>query len=410
MRSILNEDNIRNDLMKVFDRYPVTVDVKHLSKKFFEIARKCAQNSCEFNEITTFNMIFEVVEDRDLALEVWSILVMYAFEGMCWKLLRKHDVVDNEDMFIMCLSTVVQCAHMYDIDSGIKLSTYLYTSIENNIRAEKREEAFFRVPHAYGREIAIITDLYMKDQNVTVEDIREKTGLSKKVATSILNAVRTHNALSLETGGEDQDPILNSVSTNENIPMEYIQAEDDAVVEQEFLPIVADVFGNDIAFITMMRAGPVWGHAKRKFEDMEDDFCRYLSFSNNLKIFASKSPTYKAVCEKIDLIYATRGKQAMMDYVASRSGSEQMLINKILAMSEKEADSAIKERVSSECFKQVHTIRFLFSRAFPYKGITLTGADRMRIRHFKHQLRMKGLGKVADAITTKSSKQASGSC
>ena len=108
MRSILNEDNIRNDLMKVFDRYPVTVDVKHLSKKFFEIARKCAQNSCEFNEITTFNMIFEVVEDRDLALEVWSILVMYAFEGMCWKLLRKHDVVDNEDMFIMCLLSVVK--------------------------------------------------------------------------------------------------------------------------------------------------------------------------------------------------------------------------------------------------------------------------------------------------------------
>ena len=402
MKSILKRANIANDLRSLFSGVDSQLDEEKIADSIYQYAVECRKDCNRFDAKKSFQMISEMIPDESLTVEVWAILAMYSFEDMCYKLLAKNNITDQEDYLIMCYSTIVQCARMYNISTGNSFVTYVYAALDNNIKREKRDSTLYRVPHAYSRETAIVTDAISKNPNVRNDELAKLVNnLPPRTVQAIADAVRTQQMLSLEGSTPDHDPIIKNIASEENIQQTIIREEEDAIVEDEFLPIVARIFGNDVAFITRMRAGPVWGEEKKKFAEMEDDFCKYLTFSHNLKLFSAKTPEYKDLCDKVDLLYATNGVDAMNDYLQSRSRTEQVLIEKILTMSLREADKSLQAKENSECYKSTDMIRFTFLRAFPSKGFALSGMDRLRIRQFKHELRLKGMERIADAMTVK---------
>lgn len=407
MKSIVKEENLREDIRAYFDQYEIThLNPEDVAAKLFQYAHECKRGK-KFNDTDSFELVSSIADDPVIAKELWAILTVYCFENLAYQLIGQHlqgkssyEAVD--DMFISCCSTITICARSYSFESKNEFATYVHAALQNNLRHEQRMGLALPIPRHFRIEAAIMTEEMMSNPNVSVEDLAKKARTSIKTATALERALRNRDTIPFSApvdGSPNGDSLGKFLESDENIERDYTDRELDRILETKLFPTIADIFGNESAYIVRVRTRSVWGEKKIGFRAMEPGFCRYLTAVKNLHVLSTQCPQFEELCTTVERIYATEGLSSIKAYLDSCSNAESEMIKALLEYSKTEADGIIEnERETNDCFIGEFDIRKKFTKIFPTNGTKMNKRDLGKCRRFRHELRALGLEKLANAM------------
>lgn len=415
MKSIVKEENLREDIRAYFSQYEIAhLDSEEVSAKLYQYAHACKRGK-KFNDEESFELVSVIANDPVIAKELWAILAVYCFENLAYQLIGQHLQGKNsyesvDDLFISCCSTITICARSYSFECKNEFSTYVHKALQNNLRHEQRMGLALPIPRHFRIEAAIMTEEMMANPNVSVEELAKKARTSIKTATALERALRNRDTIPFSApvdGSPNGDSLGKFLESDENVERDYADREIDHILSTKLFPTIANIFGNESAYIARVRTRSVWGEKKIGFREMEPGFCRYLTTVKNLHILSTQYPQFEEMCSSIEHIYATEGLSAVGELLISYSEAESEMIKALLEYSKTEADNIVEnERETNDCFIGEFEIRKKFTKMFPTSGTKMTDKDLGKCRRFRHELRLLGLEKLANAMVQNSGRLA----
>ena len=416
MKSIVKEENLREDIIKYFKEYEIThLDSKPIAATLFSYANDCKHGK-KFDDNESFEICSALGNgDQIIAKELWAILAIYCFENLAYQLISHHlqnkSNYDNvDDLFMSCCETITICARSYSFENKNEFSTYVHTAIQNNLRHEHRMGLALPIPRHFRIEAAKLTDEMIKNPEKTNEQLAADLAMSLKTVNVLTRALRNQSAIPFSAPVDDSpnsDSIGKFLESEENVERDYADREIDHVLETKFFPIIADIFGPETAYITRVRTRSAWGYKKIGFREMEPGFCRYLTTVKNLHMISNQFPQYEEMCKSVERIYATEGLQAVETLLENYTPAEAEIVRALIEYSKTEAENIVaNERETSECFQDEMDIRQRFTRVFPTNGTKMNKKELGKCRRFRRELRVLGLEKLADAMVQNSGRLA----
>lgn len=415
MKSIVREENLREDVLKYFQEY----DIKHLNAKevaatLFEYSDACKHGQ-KFDDHESFEMCMALGGDPVIAKELWAILAIYCFENLAYQMIGQHlqtkSNYDNvDDLFMSCCETITICARSYSFENKNEFQTYVHTALQNNLRHEQRMGLALPIPRHFRIEAAKLTDEMIKNPNKTNEQLAADLTMSIKTVNVLTRALRNRDAIPFSAPVDDMpnsDCLGKFLESEENVERDFMDREVDRILETKFFPVIADIFGPESAYVARVRTRSAWGEKKIGFREMEPGFCRYLTTVKNLHMLSNQYSQYEEMCKAVERTYATEGLPAVYDLLDTYDKSEADVVRALIDYSKTEAENIVEnERENSECFENETYIRQRFTKVFPTNGTKMNKKELGKCRRLRRELRALGLEKLADAMIQNSGKLA----
>ena len=385
-----------------------------LVNRMFDYAVDC-KNGLSFNVQESMSIIEEHTPPNiELRKELWAILAMYSFENMVFQVVNKYNTGDPEVAANQCRSTLFECARLYDPEQNTQFNTYAYQAMRNNVRRDNRESNAARdkstpLIHIPDKLIPVVVCITNHPEKTDQEVAKECKQLVRTVKL-VREAMRAQNLVSLDepfegdNGNGDGGTLAAVLDSGEDIASDFCNRESENAIMTEFLPIIARIYGNASAYVTLLRTGMIWGYQRTSFYKMEDLYCVYLVTTKRLNTLAEEIPTYKPLCEHLQFLFATGGRRAVEEYI--RGTTEEYLIYTLLNDAEKEAHTICTDpnKTANDCYKPAGSLNYMFTKIFPVKPGALSDADKRQAARFRKELRDKGMDQIANALFAAMSK------
>ena len=332
-------------------------------------------------------------------VEVWSNIAMYALANNVFHIVNRYGKgPDDEEGLDVCLATLVQCARGYNPTDGSKLGTYAYRSMINEIRRKNREENHIKFPDKVVSSAAYISS-HMEDDDA---DISKHLRISQKRVKIIKEAIMCQSLTSLDdkVGDDENTSIGDLIADKDNVVDQFCENETAETIMTKFTPIIAEIYGEDFAYVTLIRTGLMNGYEAVSFYKMEELYCNYLCTKKKLNALRDSVPEYADICDKVRRTYAMYGPAAAHRMIVGLP--EEYLIKNILNEAHAEATQICNDKKrASDCFKPAGSLNYMFSKVFPTKPSSFNDADRRLSARFRRELRDIGLDRIADAVFAK---------
>ena len=397
-------------------------DIRNLALTAYPYVVECKKGTIEYDHECLRNLVNQFTDNPVVQKDLWRIITMYCFENAIHKAITDHASElakkDYNSLFNFCTFTVSQAAEKYDPSDGSFIN-YVFRSLENNIKAENRDAlkgtnlGAGNSAHQAKRN-AIIADDLAKQANTSAEDLAKliyaddlakvspekyakalarKAKSVEKVRSSISSQV-----VSLNTPvGEDGDEFGSFIADTSDVCEEYQQQEQENTLLTKFIPIIADIYGDDCAYVALLRTGILWGFEKISFYKMENLYSQYLVTVKKLNQLAEEVPSYAEICAALKRAYAVSGKHGYVQYI--KGLPEEYLFRNLIVEADKEAKIiADGDRKSSECFKPAGSLNYMFSKVFPIKGTNFSDRDKKNAARFRKELRDIGMDEIANRL------------
>lgn len=378
------EDNLKNILREV---YQIKYDGDDILDKYMDI-------------ITLNAMCYDnaAVPSAKTITEVWSIIVMYALSNNVYHMMNRYGKgPEDEEGLNVCLATIVLCARKYNPTEHNKFSSYAFASMVNEIRRKNREENHIKFPDKVVAHAAYISS-HMEDDD---GDISRHLRISTKRVRTIKEAIASQSLSSLdEKIGDDESTSLGDlIADDDNLAEQFCENETADAIMTKFTPIIAEIYGEDFAYVTLIRTGLLNGYEAASFYKMEELYCNYLCTKKKLNALGDSVPEYADICDKVRRTYAMYGPAAAYRIIVGLP--EEYMLKNVLdeARADAKAICESKQR-TSDCFKPAGSLNYMFSKVFPTKPSSFTDADRRLSARFRRELRDIGLDRIADAMFT----------
>lgn len=386
----------------------------------------CKNKKIQYDYTESHQFVEAYVEDPEARKDIWAVMTMFCFENAIHRIMTKHlnqsQWQHADSVFNRGLITVYQAAKNYSPDVGTTFLSYVCTSLDNNIRNEvatninKQSNLGGGSSTHHAKESAIISSNLNMDSEELARMIYEKD-LAEALAESqekyekmLQRRIRRVEKLKSNFStpiisinmpiGEDGDEFGAMIADESDIAEEYYNKEQENIIATKFIPIIADIYGDDCAYVTLLRTGILWGYQKISFYKMEDMYSQYLVTKKRLTQLSDEIPNYKPLCDRLKHCYAVSGKPGYL--AAIKNTPEEYLFRNLLIESDKEAKKLAEgDRKSSECFKLAGSLNYMFGKVFPVKsGVTFSDKDKRNAARFRKELRDIGMDEVANKLFT----------
>ena len=386
----------------------------------------CKNKKVQYDYHESRQFIEAYVEDPEACKNIWAIMTMFCFENAIHKTMSQNLSTSQwqyaDSVFNLGLNTVYQAAQNYSPLVGTTFLSYVCTSLSNNIKHEvamninKQNNLGGGTSQHHAKESAIISNNLNMDSEELARMIYEKD-LAEALAESpekydkmLQRRVRRVEKLKRNFStpiisinmpiGEDGDEFGAMIADETDIAEEYYNKEQENIIATKFIPIIAEIYGDDSAYVTLLRTGILWGYQKISFYKMEDMYSQYLVTKKKLTQLSDEVPNYKQICDKLKHCYAVSGKAGYL--AAIKNTPEEYLFRNLLVEADKEAkELAEGDRKSSECFKLAGSLNYMFGKVFPVKtGVTFSDKDKRNAARFRKELRDIGMDEVANKLFT----------
>ena len=328
--------------------------------------------------------------------EVWAVIVMYAFANNVFYMINRYGTgPEDQDGLDVCLATLIYCARKYDPTDDTKFNTYAHRSMINEVRRKNRESNHIKFPDKVVASSAYIAS-HMEDDDM---DIARHLRISTKNVKIIKKAILSQNPTSLDEkiGDDDGTSLGDLIADDENVADQFCENETAETIMTKFTPIIAEIYGEDFAYVALIRTGLLSGYEAVSFYKMEEAYCNYLCTKKKLNALRDSVPEYADICDKVRRTYAMYGPTAAYRIIVGLP--EEYLIKNVLNEAKAEATSICNEKKkTSDCFKPAGSLNYMFSKVFPTKPSSFTDADRKLSARFRRELREIGLDRIADAM------------
>ncbi len=400
MEVLLKPSNVESSVYEVFKNMKFNASraiASQIAADIYEYAIGC-KHGASFDERASFKMVANYCGSRtDVARELWAILAMYSFENAAFQIVKKFASTDPESAVNNCYATLIDCARHYDPDK-CRFNTYAFNAMVNNVRRDNRSEYSIHIPDKLARQFAYISD-HMDEENAV---IAKKFGIRERNVATIKNAIVAQNVLSMDEkyDGDDNDgcTIGMMMESKENVVDDYCERESESNIRDNFLPIIADIYGPDFAFVVLIRTGIFSDYEGESFYNMEEMFSMYLIMRKKLTNLAEELPHYARICEALKYQYAVKGVEGVKEAISHLP--EEYLFRNLLAESAVEAKELCSNsnRKSCDCFKPAGSLNYMYSKIFPTRNSPMSDADKRLSARFRKELRDRGMDQIANAL------------
>jgi hypothetical protein len=400
MEVLLKLSNVESSVLEVVHRMKCQMPMatsSQIAADIYDYAIGC-KHGASFDERASYKMIAKYCGDNDeMAKELWAVLAMYSFENSAFQIVKKFASTDPESAVNNCYATLIDCARHYDPDK-CRFSTYAFNSMVNNVRRDNRSEWSIHIPDKLARQFAFISD-HMDMDNA---EIAKKFGIKVRNVKTIKDAIVAQNVLSMDEkyDGDDNDgcTIGMMMESKENVVDDYCERESESNIQNNFLPIIADIYGHDFAFVVLIRTGIFSDYEGESFYNMEEMFSMYLITRKKLTNLAEELPHYAKICEALKYQYAVKGVEGVRE--AIKHLPEEYLFRNLLAEAAVEAKElcANSNRKSCDCFKPAGSLNYMYSKIFPTRNSPMSDADKRLSARFRKELRDRGMDQIANAL------------
>jgi DNA-directed RNA polymerase specialized sigma subunit len=392
----LTKDTFFACLWKILGTTEYQSKVSILTTKFYDFVSE-AQKTRRFNEEVAWEMISEQFEDAEIIQSVWSLVAMFSMYSLAFKMCHKRSQV-NEASLNGSLGYLANAARCYQPEKG-KLSTFATYAIRNGLANDACNEKSIVFPfheRALAYKVAALMEL-MPD--ITPEEIAAILNKPLSKIETHFRAIRSQGVFSLdEPIGEDGGVLGDVIADTQDVAEEVANADLNSTIYKKFLPAVADIFGEDAAYLALLRTGMLNNFKPQSFYIIEKQFCRYLTVTKMLNELAETFPQYKSTCEALKHIYATQGEDAFK--IAIRKLSDEYIFIQLFNNAKKEANKLIEAKKPCECFKPAATLNYMWGKMFPakLKAKSLQDEERSKAWQLRQRLREIGLNQLAYAL------------
>jgi hypothetical protein len=297
----------------------------------------------------------------------------------------------------VCLATIILSARTYDPTDDTKFNTYAHRSMINEIRKKNREVNHIKFPDKVVALSAYISS-HMEDDDT---EIAKHLRISTKNVKIIKKAIMSQNPASLDEkiGDDDATSLGDLVADEDNLVEQFCEDEIEDTIMTKFTPIIAEIYGEDFAYVALIRTGMLSGYKAVSFYKMEEAYCNYLCTKKKLNALKDSVPEYADICDKVRRTYAMYGSAAAYRIITGLP--EEYLIHNVLDEAKADANNICNsKKKASDCFKPAGSLNYMFSKVFPTKPSSFTDADRRLSARFRRELRDIGLDRIADAMFT----------
>lgn len=400
MEVLLKPSNVESSVYEVFRNLNFNATqaiVSQIATEIYEYAIGC-KHGASFDERASYKMVAKYCDDRiDVAKELWAILAMYSFENAAFQIVKKFASTDPESAVNNCYATLIDCARHYD-PNKCRFNTYAFNAMVNNVRRDNRSEYCIHIPDKMARQFAYISE-HMDEDNAV---IAKRFGIKERNVETIKNAIVAQNVLSMDEkyDGDDNEgcTIGMMMEAKENVVDDYCERESESNIKDNFLPIIADIYGPDFAFVVLIRTGIFSDYEGESFYNMEEMFSMYLITRKKLTNLADELPHYAKICEALKYQYAVKGVEGVRE--AIKHLPEEYLFRNLLAEAAVEAKElcANSNRKSCDCFKPAGSLNYMYSKIFPTRNSPMSDADKRLSARFRKELRDRGMDQIANAL------------
>ena len=371
--------------------------ISQLSHEIYDYAIGC-KHGASFDERASYKMVAKYCGDNEtMAKELWAILAMLSFENAAFQIVNKFASSDPESAMDTCYATLIDCARHYD-PAKYRFNTYSWRSMVNNVRRDNRGEYSIHIPDKLARLFAYVSANMEMDNDI----IAKKFGVKKRLVAKVKDAIVAQNVLSMDETyeGDEGDgcTIGQMMEAPDNVVDEYCERESENNIKNNFLPIIAEIYGHDFAFVTLIRTGIFSDYEGESFYNMEELFSMYLITRKKLDNLAEELPHYKTICDALKYQYAVKGVDGVRE--AIKHLPEEYLFTNLLAEAELEAKNicASGNHKSSDCFKPAGSLNYMYSKIFPTRSSPMSDSDKRLAARFRKDLRDRGMDQIADAL------------
>ncbi len=399
MKEILEKGNVQASIAEKARGFMSNAEINSLAEDVYNYALAC-KNGLQFDEIDSMMIIEHYVppDNEMLKRELWALMAMYSFENAVFMVVNKYNTCSPDAAVNNCLATLFQCARQYDRSRGTKFNTYAISSMVNNVRRDNRNQLISLTDKEAPHAMYILNHLEDADEDIAKER-KIKVSTVKMLRHKLIaqNVVSMDEQFEGDSNGEG-GTLAAVLASDEDIAGDFCERESENTIANEFIPIIADIYGEDSAYVSFLRTGIAWGYQSMSFYKMEELYCVYLVTKKRLIALAEEIPTYKPLCDNLRRAYATGGRPNVERLVAGTP--DEYLIHLLLTEAEKEAKEICRSEHKSknDCFKPAGSLNYMFTKIFPVKPGKLSDSDRKQAARFRKELRDRGMDEIANAL------------
>ena len=399
MKEILERGNVQTSIAEKARGFMSHEAITKLADDVYNYAVAC-KKGLAFDEVDSMLIIEQYAPPDNEALkkELWAVMAMYSFENAVFNVVNKYNTCEPEVAVNNCLATLFECARQYDHSRGTRFNTYAISSMVNNVRRDNRNR-FIRFPD----KLAPIVMHIVNHPDDSEETIAKELKISVKKVKTIREALQAQSVVSMDEQFEGDSngeggTLAAVLDSGEDIVGDFCERESENTIANEFIPIIADIYGEDSAYVSFLRTGIAWGYQSLSFYKMERLYCVYLVTKKRLNALAEEIPTYKELCDTLRRAYATGGRPKVERLITGTS--EEYLIRNLLNEAEKEAKKICEgeQKSKNDCFKPAGSLNYMFTKIFPVKPGQLSDSDRKQAARFRKELRDRGMDEIANAM------------
>ena len=402
MKDILTFNNVHGSIVeRVAGKIPLSAaETKSFAEEAYAYALKCKKGT-PFDDEESKKLVEKYIpaSNQQLVKEVWATLTMYCFENAVFQIVNKYNTGDPESATNNCFATLYDCAMQFK-EGKNRFLTYATTAMINNVRRDNRSKLAIRIPDKLTKEAQYIAS----HPDESAESIASKFAvLTPQKVDVIRNAIYSQTVISMDEKYEgdsngDGGTIASIIDSGEDMVEDFVERETENALLNDFLPIIASIYGEDSAYCSLLRTGVMAGYEGLSFYKMEDKYCVYLVTKKKLKNLGEELPDYAKLCTYAAYLYAVSGRQGVEAYV--RGKPEEYLILNLLDEAEVEAENIINSpnRSANDCFKPAGSLNYMFSKIFPPKPTEMSDSDKKQAARFRKELRDRGMDTIANAL------------
>jgi hypothetical protein len=392
MKEILERGNVYASIAEKARGVMTTEAINKLANDVYEYALAC-KKGLAFDENDSMLIIDQYAppDNEPLRKELWAVMAMYSFENAVFNVVNKYNTCEPEVAVNNCLATLFECARQYDHSRGTKFNTYAISSMVNNVRRDNRNR-FIRFPDKLAPFVMHIVN-HPDDSD---EDIAKELKISVKKVKIIREALTAQSVVSMDEQFEGDSngeggTLAAVLDSGEDIASDFCERESENTIANDFVPIIADIYGEDSAFVAFLRTGIAWGYKSMSFYKMESLYCAYLVTKKKLNSLADEIPTYKSLCDSLRRTYATSGRLGVERQIAGTP--EEYLIRNLLAEADREAREICQseQKSKNDCFKPAGSLNYMFTKIFHVKHAQLSDCDSKQAARFRKEFPARGI-------------------
>ena len=302
---LITTTNVRESLEEALERFSAECsDFNKMADEVYSYLIDVKWNNKVFCECETMNMVRKYVRGSEEAIkDVWAVIVMYGFENLYYKLIGQ-----NKHLVSECLRASYEAAKRFEFDKEVRLITFLYRSISDQLYRHAYDSLIRLPTHAQLVRNKMVKILE-KNPHISDEALAEELEASLKTIKS-LRSIQSQIA-SIETSpgsnnskNAEVDPLSTFLQSSENVEAEYADSDLEKRIRTQLVGAIGESFTYKHAYVCKHRIGDPVGCKKMGFEDIRSAYCRYLLICEELNNVGSFYKNLREDCKRLQAVLA----------------------------------------------------------------------------------------------------------